>query len=614
MRDKRFKKIVFPERLWTPGFTYWWIISLATVFMFDIFWMLQTTFRPMSYFAFYPTLFLSAFFLSLPALFDKKGVIQTIWLLFFDLLFIANLMYCRTYYNAIPLQSYGLACNLADFQSSVADSFKWYFIFLPILSLGAFWFYIVRSKPVRRYPSPLIYLIYVAVIGIVLWASDAWRGGIMKRMEFMSNYAYLSSSITPIYSLGGFLVHDYFKSTEKLQPEDLEAVNEWLAEHEKYSKDYWNDSLRWEKITSDKLHITGLKPKNLILILCESLESWVIDATVENQVITPNINSWIADSTTFYASNVVTQVGSGRSIEGQLLILTGLMPMYNKVYAYSAVDNNFLTLPKAFTNTDGKAIIMTADKPYVWNQARVAPAFGFENLIDAEDFNINETTGRTKRLSDGSLMTQISEKLSRGNLWPKDKKFFMTTVTNSGHNPFDLPDHLRTISFKGDFPKIIKDYMVTARYTDSALKTLIDYLRSRSDWEETMVVITGDHEGLASDRKTAISNEISRQFVDPLQHTPLIILNSPIAGEYTAQLGQVDIYSTLVDLIGLSDYDWKGLGFSVFDPVHPGVAVNSAGELIGDRKGDTGEITDHISKAHKVSDLILKFNLLAPEK
>ena len=54
-----------------------------------------------------------------------------------DLLLICNLMYCRTYFTAIPLDSYLLAGNLSDFKASVVDSMRWYDILLPLSTLAA---------------------------------------------------------------------------------------------------------------------------------------------------------------------------------------------------------------------------------------------------------------------------------------------------------------------------------------------------------------------------------------------------------------------------------------------------------------------------------------------
>lgn len=64
-------------------------------------------------------------------------------MLLLDILLIVNLMYFRTYYTAIPLNSYGLSGNLADFTGSVYDSFRWYDIFFPLSTIASilYWHY-----------------------------------------------------------------------------------------------------------------------------------------------------------------------------------------------------------------------------------------------------------------------------------------------------------------------------------------------------------------------------------------------------------------------------------------------------------------------------------------
>ena len=583
----------------TGSFTYWWVVSFATMLMFDIFWMIQTTFRPFSYFDFYTVLLLSAFLLSFPSLISRNGVIQTIWLLFFDFLFIANLMYCRTYFNGIPLNSYSLAGNLSDFGPSVADSFRWYFIFLPVLSLVAFAVYVFLPKIKKGSPSILSYSAYILALIIILVATNISRGGVMKRIDEISNDAFLSSSVVPIYSLAGYLGHDYHKTTEKLTAENQQKVADWISCHNNLSETYMQDSIRARR----KI------PKNLIVIFCESLESWVIDKEVEGKALTPNINGWLADSSTFYAPNVVTQVGSGRSIEGQLLIFTGVKPMKNKVYAYDVGDKEYPSLHRALKKDGGRSYILTSDKPYVWNQAMVAKALGADTLIHSENFKLDETAGKSRRISDGALMSQVVEKLKDEEITLSPGNNVMLIVTNSGHNPFRIPDKLKRISLARDYPEIIKDYMLTANYTDYSLGILMDYLRSRPDWEETMVVITGDHEGLADHRKEALANSASASLVDPLQHTPLIILNSPVGGRYDGPIGQSDIYTTILDLMKADSYSWRGTGFSVFDTASPGMAVGSSGRLEGDSVEENKWMADHLKEASEISDLILKFHL-----
>lgn len=591
---------LFPASLWTARFTYWWVAALLTLLIFDLLWMSQTTFRPFCFLPFWPYLFLATTLLALPALFTKSRWVHAALLLIVDGVMVANLMYCRTYFNAIPAQSYLLAANLSDFTDSVADSFSWLYLLLPLLTLAAVAGYPSVAGRRDARPRLLPYFVTIAVLTLLAWAADAWRGGPMKHMDGLSINCYKSTCITPVYTIGGFVVHDLMRAKEELTPEIETEVADWLDAHRQ---------LRGLPAV-DTLANQHPGRENLVIILCESLESWPLEKSVEGIELTPYLNSLIADTATFFAPNVVTQAANGRSIDGQLLTLAGMLPMRNSVYSYVAADNTFYTLPKAMREHGGRSYILTCDKPHVWNQIRVANAFGVDTLLHHTSWNNNEPVGTARRLSDGGFMAQSVEKLRRGEIWPSGERAFLMWVTYSGHNPFRLPEKLRRINFKGDYPEMVKNYMTTANYTDHSLATLIEYLKTRPDWAETMVVIVGDHEGLADRRKEAVRNPHSREFVDAGQHTPLIILNSPVPGRYDGQLGQVDVYSTLIDLMGWSDYCWHGMGQSVLDSDYPGVAIGFADDMCGDPDSVDSLRLDHLRRARDVSDKILKFDLL----
>lgn len=82
---------------------------MLTLLAFDLLWMSQTTFRPFCFLPFWPYLLLATTLLALPALFTKSRWVHAALLLIVDGVMVANLMYCRTYFNAIPAQSYLLA-------------------------------------------------------------------------------------------------------------------------------------------------------------------------------------------------------------------------------------------------------------------------------------------------------------------------------------------------------------------------------------------------------------------------------------------------------------------------------------------------------------------------
>ncbi|MDE6416971.1 MAG: sulfatase-like hydrolase/transferase, partial [Duncaniella sp.] len=190
-----------------------------------------------------------------------------------------------------------------------------------------------------------------------------------------------------------------------------------------------------------------------------------------------------------------------------------------------------------------------------------------------------------------------------------------TFVTYSGHNPFRLPDELKDSDFDVDgsrLPAVVKDYITINHYVDSQLHTIVDYLRSRSDWDETLVVITGDHEGLASWRSDIRSSSPeAAELVDGRQMTPFIVLNSPVGGRFDGVMGQIDMYPTLLDLLGLDDYSWRGLGQSILSPDYHATAISTMTlEHLGDTTSMSPALLDHLRSARSVSDAIIRHNLL----
>lgn len=285
----------------------------------------------------------------------------------------------------------------------------------------------------------------------------------------------------------------------------------------------------------------------------------------------------------------------------------------SRAYIRCAIPNRYYTLNRALAEKNGaRSYILTCDKPIVWNQEPIARAFGIDTLLTRSSWRNDELVGNPAKLSDGSFMRQAVEKMQAGEIWPVGENAFLQFVTYSGHNPFRLPENLRTVTFSDRFPERMRDYMMMAHYTDSAIGTLLSYLRSRPDYDRTLIVITGDHEGLAMDRAAILDNPDARGIVSPGQYTPLIVVNSPVGGRYDAVLGQADIYPTLLNLLQLDSYRWKGMGNSILDPSKAPFAISSmTGELAGDTTAVSPQALSNIRSARAISDLIISTDAFA---
>lgn len=582
------------QQLWDKTAIVFAVGIFLTFVAFDVIWCMDTTFASFSFFETYATKIIATLALAGVYALTRCRWAQIVVMALLDVLLVANLMYFRTYYSAIPASSYLEAGNLADFKASVTDSLRWADIVLPLISIAtavmAF-----RYKTTKRQPLAAVLKWWAAPLAgfaLLLTGVNLCKGGFHKSLRSVRQSAYLCSADAPIFSVFGCIWYDITDAAEPITPEKQAEIERWLASQPKHQPA--------DSVTE--------KRSNLLIVFAESLESWVLEKKVDGKEITPCLNRLLKEKSTLYAPNVLTQVKGGRSIDAQLMICSGLLPLMSGTYSSLYYDNTFYTLQKAMRELKhSRSYLLTIDKVSTWNQGAVARSFGTDTIISYHDFKMTEAFGTHKRIGDASFFQQCREKIERGEVWKPGESVYMQFVTYSGHAPFKLPDHLRTITFPASIPEKAADYMTTAHYTDKAIGDFVAYLKTLPQYKETIVVIVGDHEGLASYRQELVGNPACRGLVSDKQLTPFIVLNSPVGMRYDKFMGQIDIYPTLLNLMQLDAYRWHGLGQSILDPRKQGVAVGSVMNVEG--TGSDKEV-ERLKEAHTVSDYMLRYDWL----
>lgn len=582
------------QQLWDKTAIIFAVGIFLTFVAFDVIWCMDTTFASFSFFETYATKIIATLALASVYALTRCRWAQIVVMALLDVLLVANLMYFRTYYSAIPASSYLEAGNLADFKASVTDSLRWADIVLPLITIAtavmAF-----RYKTTKRQPLTAVLKWWAAPLAgfaLLLSGVNLCKGGFHKSLRSVRQSAYLCSADAPIFSVFGCIWYDITDAAEPITPEKQAEIERWLASQPKHQPA--------DSVTE--------KRSNLLIVFAESLESWVLEKKVDGKEITPCLNRLLKEKSTLYAPNVLTQVKGGRSIDAQLMICSGLLPLMSGTYSSLYYDNTFYTLQKAMRGLKhSRSYLLTIDKVSTWNQGAVARSFGTDTIISYHDFKMTEAFGTHKRIGDASFFQQCREKIERGEVWKPGESVYMQFVTYSGHAPFKLPDHLRTITFPASIPEKAADYMTTAHYTDKAIGDFVAYLKTLPQYKETIVVIVGDHEGLASYRQELVGNPACRGLVSDKQLTPFIVLNSPVGMRYDKFMGQIDIYPTLLNLMQLDAYRWHGLGQSILDPRKQGVAVGSVMNVEG--TGSDKEV-ERLKEAHTVSDYMLRYDWL----
>ena len=544
-------RALFPHTLWTRRFLAAWLGAFVTTLAFDVLWSLATNWKGLGFVTAYLFAAVLALLLAMPAVLTRRRWVQVVVLLVYDMWLMANVMYARTYYAVIPPASYALVDNVMQFGDSILASVKWYDFCLPLIAVAAG--ILMGRRGVR--PAMRPYWLTVCV-GVAVCAATAWaNGGLFGHISYLKSRWNVYSSPAVVYTLPADFVYELFETIEPVDNADIEAAERYLAEHRQI-------------VTVQTQGADSVRPQrdNLVLVIVESLEGWPIGKTVEGQAITPNLDGMLADSATWACLRVQSQAGIGRSIDGQLLISSGLTPTDKFVYSMRYQDSHYPSLAKELHRALGtKSYLLSGDRANAWNQGLVARAFAFDDMRYRTEWDCSESFTHPRNPPDKSLVRQAVDKMRTGDIWPSGQRAFVELITYSSHFPFRIPAEERSIDLKGEYPEHLRGYIEAVNYTDGALGMLVDYLRSRPDWESTMVVIVGDHEGLATARAEALAHPVGGQIVDSGLFVPMIVLNAPVPGRRDAVMGQVDVYSTVLDQMGVRP-QWPGLGFSGVSP------------------------------------------------
>ena len=292
---------------------------------------------------------------------------------------------------------------------------------------------------------------------------------------------------------------------------------------------------------------------NLIVVQLESFQNFLVNLSVQGQEVTPNLNKLSAKS--IYFPNVFSQIGRGNTSDAEFTSNTSIYPVGDPAMSSGYADRAFPSLAKLLHAKGYIANTFHVNEVSFWNRDRLYPALGFDKYYDKPYFK-QEIFNRYGA-SDEELYTVATEKLQF--LHRNNKLFYAQLVTVSSHSPFKIP--------KASNGKLLGNYLTAVNYADYALGTFIEKLKHAGLWNQSVLVVYGDHFGLS--KKKYNPEKISQTF-GIRYHKQISTLNIPLLihlpGKHTGQRveltgGQTDILPTVANIMGI---DLKSIGFTAF--------------------------------------------------
>jgi len=274
----------------------------------------------------------------------------------------------------------------------------------------------------------------------------------------------------------------------------------------------------------------------LILIVFESLEDWVIKPE-----FTPNIYRLLNTNQSFHAHKIAKQTMYGGSADGQFILNTGLLPISNDAVCYRYPFNRFPSYPKKHSAT------LLPHPIDVWNQTCMSPAYGYDTtIVHTEEMNFSIAA---KLLSEQYDMMQI--------------------ITLTSHEPFGGKSN---ISLPKEMPELMAAYIRSVNCTDRYIGIMIDSLAEKGLLENTTIVISGDHTIFHKERRDKFIHycrSSGKNYGVENAFCPLVIYSRHITKkvEIYDESYQMDVYPTVLNLLGYNNYYWKGFGVNLLDSV-----------------------------------------------
>ncbi|MBT2643626.1 LTA synthase family protein [Bacillus sp. ISL-41] len=308
---------------------------------------------------------------------------------------------------------------------------------------------------------------------------------------------------------------------------------------------------------SNQNYFGAAKGKNLIMIQVESLQQFPINMKIGDQEITPNINSLIKNSFNF--TNIFTQIGAGNTSDSEFIFNTSLYPNANQPSssAYEGID--LPGLPKLLKQEGYKTLTFHANNLEFWNRDELYPSLGIEEIYDSAFFNSNDNIGIGA--SDEVLFNKSMDVLNA-----QKNPFYAQLITLTSHHPFKLPENKVMLEVPKQFDQgIAGDYLRSVHYTDKAIGEFIEELKANGLYENSMIVIFGDHFAPFSQEDFGVIEELTGrpyQFIDKF-NIPFIIHAPGVTdgGKTFDQIGgQVDFMPTVANMLGIPLDDFVYFG------------------------------------------------------
>ncbi len=349
-----------------------------------------------------------------------------------------------------------------------------------------------------------------------------------------------------------FTFYDAFRTLfgeEEINADGFERVDEYF-------------DLKGDPVPND--YTALLEGKNVIAVMMESMDTWMIDETY-----TPTLHHMMENGIHFSNYNAPF-FGVGFTLSSEFAFNTGFYTPISAASASNFATNHFpYSLAHLFADKGYTAKSFHFNSPEFYNRGIMHKNYGYERYHSFTEYGMTSLEAQLD--SNVILNDEVYREMT------ENTPFFNFVITYSAHLPYNKMSG-KMVPAMGKFPHLMDDSMpsemnnakILAADTDAFFRILLERLEQDGLLENTVIVGFTDHYAYGIADK-ALLNKCKEK--DGLMYRVPAFIFSPGMKPKTVDkpMMTIDWLPTLVNIFGLSQ-EGRYIGNDILDPGNPGFA------------------------------------------
>ncbi|MBT2690982.1 LTA synthase family protein [Bacillus sp. ISL-47] len=514
----------------------------------------------------------SLLFLGFAFLFLKRK--KYISLILIDLLMsfllYANVLYYRFFNDFITLPTLTQTQNFGDVSGSIGTLLKpWDVLFFAdVILLLVFLSFNFKRLEVRKIATrkvTALLLIALSISGINLAIAEVDRPQLLTR-GFDRNY------IVKYLGMYNYTIYDAVQSTKATAQRVLadsndttEIINFTKSNHAEPNPEYFGAG----------------KGMNVIYVHMESIQNFLIDYELHGEEVTPFLNSLTNEENTLYFDNFFHQTAQGKTADAEFMVANSLYGLPQGSAFTTKGLNTYQAAPAILSQQqEYTSAVFHGNTGSFWNRDEIYKSLGYDKFYDSSYFEMNPDD-----LADYGLMDKPFFEQSMPYLESLPQPFYANFITVTHHFPFTIDEEEATLGKHTTGNKTVDNYFQTARYADEALEQFFAYLKGTGLYDNSIIIMYGDHYGISNNHNKAMKEVIGKEITPfesaGLQRTPLFIRVPGMDGGVNHEFaGQIDLLPTLLHLLGIDTKEYVHFGTDLLSEQHDDLVPFRNGDFV----------------------------------